>query len=491
MSRARDTGRRHSGDRTRKDAATADGVAPGPAAAARWDDAPCPAEAERRAGPGHPSSADDGAGGAPRAAGAVTVEDALTARRRPWRAALGGAWARSPWWLAVLALYGLSRVWGWAVFSVVGGQQGPGPWGQGPLGYLDFVATWDSDWYRTIFEHGYPSELPRDSLGTVRENPWAFYPVFPLLVRGITEVTGTGWAGTASTVSLLAGFGAALVLYRLTCTAPVMSTPRTRGGASVPALWAVAVFAFNPVAPVLQTPYAEALSLLFLLSAILCVVRGRAAGAAVFVVLQALTRPTGVALAAALGVWWLWRSVRDVRARRRAWYRCADRWLAVALLACAAALAWPVITWAVTGEPTAYTETEAAWRGSSGVVPVLPWFAQATRFLGPVAGLLAPVLLVAAAVPVLRSGPVRSALPFFVRVWLAAYGCYLLLVLNPQSSTFRLLLPWAPLAAALVRVSDSRAYRVLLVLGGALLQLVWVGWLWHWKQLPGGGDYPP
>ena len=49
----------------------------------------------------------------------------------------------------------------------------------------------------------------------------------------------------------------------------------------------------------------------------------------------------------------------------------------------------------------------------------------------------------------------------------------------------------APAAAALVHVSESRAYRVLLVIAGAVLQLVWVGWLWHWKQLPGGGDYPP
>ncbi len=491
MSRSRDTGRRHSGDRDRRDAAAPGGVAPGSGAAAGSDDARRPADAEHRAGPGHPSTVNDGALGASRAAGTVTAEDALTARRRPWRAALSGAWARSPWWLAVLLVYGLSRVWGWAVFSVVGGQQGPGPWGDGALGYLDFVATWDSDWYRTIFEQGYPTELPRDSLGTVSENPWAFYPVHPLLVRGIAEVTGTGWAVTAATVSLLAGFGAALVLYRLTCTAPVMSTPRTRGGAAVPAMWTVAVFAFNPVAPVLQTPYAEALSMLLLLSAILCVVRERPAWAVVFTVLQALTRPTGVALAAALGVWWLWRSVADVRARRRPWYRCVDRWLAVALTACAAALAWPAIAWAVTGEPTAYTETEAAWRGASDVIPVLPWFHQATVLLGPVVGLLAPVALVVAVVLMLRSAPVRRALPFFVRVWIAAYGCYLLLVLNPQTSTFRLLLPWAPLAAALVHVSGSRAYRTLLVVTGAILQIVWVGWLWHWKQLPGGGDFPP
>ena len=100
-------------------------------------------------------------------------------------------------------------------------------------------------------------------------------------------------------------------------------------------------------------------------------------------------------------------------------------------------------------------------------------------------------LLCGLAVTVASCGTVRRALPFFVRVWIAAYGCYLLLVLNPQTSTFRLLLPWAPLAAALVHVSGSRAYRTLLVVTGAVLQIVWVGWLWHWKQLPGGGDYPP
>ncbi|MDN5631755.1 MAG: hypothetical protein L0G40_07725, partial [Kocuria sp.] len=137
------------------------------------------------------------------------------------------------------------------------------------------------------------------------------------------------------------------------------------------------------------------------------------------------------------------------------------------------------------------TATEAAWRGSRTVVPVLPWFQEASTLFGPVGGLVAPVVLVAGAVLLLRSAPVRRALPFFLRVWLAAYGIYLLLVLNPQTSTFRLLLPWAPAAAALVHVSESRAYRVLLVIAGAVLQLVWVGWLWHWKQLPGGGDYPP
>lgn len=412
-------------------------------------------------------------------------------RERGTRSGLARVWLATPWWAAVLVVYGLSRVWGWAVFTAVGRQQGPGPWGDGALGYLDFVSTWDSDWYERIFQGGYPSVIPRDALGFAQENPWAFYPVHPFLVRGLDALTGTGWALTAATVSLLAGFGAALVLYRIFDAVPALREPRWANGVAQAPLWAVAVFAFNPVAPVLQTPYAEALHLLLLHLAILSVVRGRALWTGVFAVVMALTRPTGVAFAAALGVWWLWRGVVAVRRGERTWYRCVDRWFVVTVVAGAAALSWPAIAWAVTGEPTAYTDTETAWRGGSHVVPLVPWFERGLSLFGPVAGILAPVVLVAAVVLVLRSRVVEQALPFFARVWVAAYGCYLLVVLHPQSSTFRLLLPWAVLAGPLVHVSRSRAYRALLVITGAILQVVWVGWLWHWKQLPGGGDYPP
>ena len=359
------------------------------------------------------------------------------------------------------------------------------------MGYLEFVDIWDSDWYRRIFSEGYPAQIPRDVLGHAEQNQWAFYPLQPFLVRGIDTVTGTGWALTASTVSLLAGFGAALVLYRIFDRVPALRGTRWANDIGKAPLWAVAVFAFNPVAPVLQTPYAEALHLLFLCLAVLSVLQHRALVTVLFTVLMAFTRPTGVAFAAALGVWWLWRSVVSVRRRKRRWYHCADRWLVVALIACAAALSWPAIAWAVTGELTAYTETETAWRGDNRVIPVLPWVDRGVHLFGPVAGVLAPVVLVAAVVLVLRTRVVKESLPFFTRVWIAAYGIYLLLVLHPQSSTFRLLLPWVLLAGPLVHVSDSKAYRVLLVITGAILQFVWVGWLWHWKQLPGGGDYPP
>jgi len=390
-------------------------------------------------------------------------------------------WAALPGWAQALLVWAVSRVWGWAVLTTVGRQQGPGPWGDGALGYLAFAGTWDSDWYQRIAEEGYPAELPRDGDGRALENAWAFYPVFPVLVRAVTALTGTGWDATAATVSLLAGFGAAVLVHRLF----------TRFAPPSTALWGLALVAFGPVSPVLQVPYAESLHLLLLAAALLLVTDGRHLAAAPVVLAMCLTRPAGVPFAAALGIAWLLRTVhrwRSGRVRRPG--DVLDGLPALALFGCAAALAWPAVAWAVTGEPTAYTDTETAWRGDD-LRLVQPWFGTGVQLFGPVAGLLFPLLLVLAGTALLRSRPVRERLGPFVRVWLACYAVYLLLFLHPQTSTFRLLLPLFPLALPLAAVSDSRAYRVACLVSGAVLQVVWVGWLWHWKQLPGGGDYPP
>ncbi|HST71292.1 MAG TPA: hypothetical protein VLK55_02450 [Kocuria rosea] len=386
-----------------------------------------------------------------------------------------------PPWAQALLVWAASRAWGWAVFTTVARRQGPGPWGDGALGYLAFAGTWDSDWYERIAREGYPGTVPRDAAGRAQENAWAFYPVFPLLVRGLMAPTGWSWDATASTVSLLAGFGAAVLVLRLFRR---LASPAT-------ALWGLAFVAFAPVAPVLQVPYAESLHLLLLAAALLLVCSGRHLQAAPVVLLMCLTRPAGVPFAAALGIAWFVRTLRRRRSGRLRRARDAvDGLLGLALFSCAAALAWPALAWWATGEPAAYTDTETAWRGED-LRLVAPWFATGADLFGPVAGAVAPVLLVAGAAALLRARGVREHLDPFVRGWLACYGVYLLLFLHPQTSTFRLLLPLFPLALPLAAVSDSRAYRVACVLAGAVLQLVWVGWLWHWKQLPGGGDYPP
>ncbi len=60
-------------------------------------------------------------------------------------------------------------------------------------------------WYRTIVEHGYPQHLPTLH-GVVQENSWAFYPLYPSLVR-LVMWTGLPYATAASFVSLVCGAG--------------------------------------------------------------------------------------------------------------------------------------------------------------------------------------------------------------------------------------------------------------------------------------------
>lgn len=422
--------------------------------------------------------------------------------------ALAPTLGRLPVWVVLLGIYLLTRVWGWIVFSLVARQQGTNPWVDGPMDYGRFIGMWDADWYRQIAATGYPQQLPTDPDGHVRQNPWAFYPLFPLAARALMRVTGLGFVPAGAAISVACGAVTAVLLYGFfrACRRdgrPAGLTAPARTIDVGPAL-ATALVLLNPIAPILQVPYAESMSLMFLVSVLWALTARRWGICAVLLVPTCLSRPVGVPLGAALGLWWLVGWIRAARRARAEASSSAGRTpgraalralrqtraeLALALFACACALIWPGIAWAVTGRPDAYTATETAWRGEH-LLPVQPWFQQARVFFGD-AGWLALALLLLGAWALLGSRAVRRSLPGAVRMWLGCYGVYLLVFLFPQSSTFRLLLPAFPLAAPLVEVSRSRGYRVLLLVGAGLGQLLWVGWLWHWKELPSGGDFPP
>lgn len=394
-----------------------------------------------------------------------------------------GSWLlRRPWWLQALLIWAISRAWGALLFTVVDRQSyRQGPWGEGPLGYFRYVSIWDGDWYERILTEGYPTEIPREADGTARANAWAFYPVFPYLVRALLQITGLPWSVAASSAALVFGFGAAVVMLLL--------FRRLLPGPS--ALWALAVVAFSAPAPVLQAAYAESLHLALLAAALLLVLDRRALLAAPVILVMCLTRPAGVPFAAALGITWFIRSCVALRGPERGHLsRLFDRWFWLALWACACALLWPLIAWLTTGELRAYTDTETAWRGTDLVV-VEPWLALGGQFLGEGWGWLLLLAVAGGFGLVVTSRAVRAILPLGVQIWVIAYGVYLLLVLHPQSSTFRMLLPLFVLAAPLVALSDSRAYRWLLLVAGVISQIVWVGYLWQWSPLPGGGDWPP
>ncbi|WP_048680434.1 hypothetical protein [Kocuria sp. HSID16901] len=429
-------------------------------------------------------------------------------------------WATNlPIWSWILGIYGVSRLWGWIVFSLVGKQQQASPWSDGPMGYLQYIGIWDSDWYRHIAESGYPTTLPMGAGGTVDQNPWAFYPLFPYAASGLMKATGWSWAMAGGTVSLVCGAVTAILLYGIFTSSRTLALGSEKAGGEQfvsprrilhglglrqPArgvdhfaLWCTALVLFNPVAPILQTPYAESLNLMFLAGCALALVRGNLLLCAILLVPTCLSRPVGVPLAASLGLWWLTRFILAYRADTetsgsprifRALRETAP-FLGVGLLACVFAFAWPAIAWAVTGRVDAYTATETAWRGEH-LLPVQPWIQQSLTYFGD-PGPVILLALVVGFVALMHSRVVLTTIPLRLRFWCYAYVAYLLVFLFPQSSTFRLLLPMFPLAAPLMAVSDSKAYRTVILLGAAIGQLIWVGWLWHWKELPSGGDYPP
>ncbi|WP_427018781.1 hypothetical protein ACQCSX_09730 [Pseudarthrobacter sp. P1] len=384
---------------------------------------------------------------------------------------------RLPWWAQVSLVYFAARLVSYLIFVSVALHQGASPWGPASPDYLHFVGIWDSEWYQRIFADGYPAQIPRDAAGVAGQNQWAFYPLFPLLVMGLSAVTGLGWLVLAPTVALLCGLAATLAIYKLF----------RHFAAGTTALWGVVFFATFPISPILQVPYAESLNTALIAAALYQLVRRRYLWAIPVVVLMCLSRPAGVPFAALVAA----------HIGLRLWHRRRDGFARVEMLASGAlllasgvaAFAWPLIAWAVTGEMKAYTDTEMAWRGTD-LTLFKPWFDAGVSLLGPVAGPLAPLLLVALAALYLNSEAVRR-IGTDLRLWCAAYLGYLLAVLHPQTSTFRMLLPLFPLALAAAFLSRSKAYRGTVVVLFVLLQIVWVTWLWSWAQLPGGGDYPP
>ena len=100
------------------------------------------------------------------------------------------------------------------------------------------------------------------------------------------------WIAGAVLVSLVAGYLACLVLYRMM---------RMRGDRAM-ATWTVVFFAAGPLAALFQIGYAESLFLLWLFLALWCVLRRRYGWLYVLIPLMGFTRPGVLAFALFLGL---------------------------------------------------------------------------------------------------------------------------------------------------------------------------------------------
>jgi hypothetical protein len=381
------------------------------------------------------------------------------------------------WWLRVLVVFVASRVVSTAVLLAFAARQPTNAWTGAHPSYSDFATMWDGHWYFIIAVGGYPGALPMTDDGHVGESAWAFMPAYPLLVRALMVVTGLDFAVLAVVVSVAFALGTALMFYKLM---NLVLAPGT-------ALFAVVLYCFAPLSPLLQVAYAESMQAFFLTLALYLLLKRDYWRLLPVVVVMSLTRPSGLAFALALGLHVVYRWAtrkRDPFDRRE-----IVASVTVGAVSVASGFAWLLIAAAATGSLTAYTDTELAWRsayiGYQQLVPLTPWILGANFWVpGPV-GVVLLVAAVLAFAAFMFTRPVRR-LGVDMRFWVASYVLYLLAVFFPQSSTFRLLLPVFPLWGAVAQ-PRSWLYRLALVLLCIAGQVGWVYIAW-WVD---GYDWTP
>ncbi|MGV9246140.1 hypothetical protein [Streptomyces sp. NPDC003710] len=222
----------------------------------------------------------------------------------------------------VLLLYGTLKSIGFTVFLLLlhsaGDYRRKHPRFGGGAHPWDVLATWDGWWYQQVAAHGYhPALVPvpgATGLITLEGNSAAFFPLYPAVMRLVSECTGLGLYGAGLLASVVASFVAALGIYAVTAR-----LGGRRAGLAAAGLWAV-----WPGSGMEWSVYSESLYVALAVWACHAVMSRRWLAAGILTCAAGLTRPTAAALVAALTVAALLTLVRQraeppLRARPRQW----------------------------------------------------------------------------------------------------------------------------------------------------------------------------
>ncbi|MFD5623533.1 hypothetical protein [Streptomyces yangpuensis] len=338
-----------------------------------------------------------------------------------------------------LGVFAAVRVTGAAVLALAAWWAGRSP--VRVLGH-----SWDSVWYLAIARHGYGRTQIWPVTGLVQSD-YAFFPLYPALVR----LAGGGeWGGLL--VSWTAAAVAAVGVYRV---GELVAGRRV-------ALLLVALWAAVPHAVVLTLAYTEPLLVALAAWSLYALLRERWLLAASLALVAGLTRPTGIAVAAAVSV----TALHALLVRRS---RAPEVW-AAGLLAPAGWLAYVVAVGVHRGDPAGYFTVQRQWGSrfdGGGYALSMTW-----RVLngGPVA------LATAVTVVLLGTALLLAVLLLFDRppLPLLVYTAVLLVIAVGGAGYFeskpRFLLPafplLLPLAAVMARARPRSAVVVTAGLAG-------------------------
>ncbi len=363
-------------------------------------------------------------------------------------------WSRSPYSGAV-ALYVAIRVATVAVVALANTVS--------HKGLIYVLSKWDGKWFLMAANHGYPSHLPMID-GHVQSNTIAFFPLFPLTIRGLEHLTGLSGAVVGLWISAVTGLVAVVAVGALT---------RVYAGDAA-ARRASVLFALAPGSFVFSLIYNEGIVITLAVIGIWALMRQRWVLAGLMGAVATATSPVGfvfvvVAVAAAL------RAV----ARDRQWGA-----LAAPILAPVGFLIWTGYLWAHTGTVRAWELTErGGWHSYPSFMyplwviakfvsnPLSPTMTGQLLFFGTVLTALGVVIVL------------RERMPGELKVY-AVTAFILFAISAPVGLRPRFVMLAFPITMAVATRWSGRTYRVIVALSAVALLLMSFETLASWAVFP-------
>lgn len=245
---------------------------------------------------------------------------------RDWQASLlTGYWV----WLVGLVAYALTSAVAWLPFDGLEGKGGPSP--ATPHQLLTMWNRWDTAWYTIIADAGYEY----DTRAT------AFFPVYPMLIRGLNPIMPGGSFEAGMIIAALSALAALVMVHRLT-------TEMLGPAHGLRAAYYLLAF---PTGFYLMAAYNESLFIALAVASLYCMRRGNWWAAGAFAGLASGTRMAGVMLGLAFVYEYL---------RQRGWRGIRVDALAAALVP-AGLFAFMFYCYQTFGDPLHFLESGKAW----------------------------------------------------------------------------------------------------------------------------------
>jgi hypothetical protein len=348
--------------------------------------------------------------------------------------------SRARWILRPAVIYLVSRTITWATLAITTLFT--------HLSILQEVDRWDSRWFLRAAALGWPRHLPF-AHGHVAGSTIAFFPLFPLSIRWLSQLTGLSLLAAGITITTVTGLTAMIGVWALV---------RHYAGPSS-ADRATLMVALFPGSFVLSMVYSEGLALTFLAFGILALLRRRWLLAGLLGLLASATTPVALAFVVSC----LWCAYREL-ATDRNW-----RALAAPVLAPMGFVLYQVWIWQHTGNLNAWRLTErGGWKSYPSVVYAFHTVGVVLR--DPIATnktddllFICTILVVVAAVVAIRSSMPTPMLLYGLSA--AAFG----MISAPIGLRPRFIFLAFPLIIAVGTWLRGRAYVAVLSVSAAFL----------------------